>query len=353
MEIIIDEHCIEAIPGETILELAKRTGIYIPNLCDNSIISERGSCRLCIVELKTSEGIQLVESCKYAIKEKIVVRTSSPLIEGIRRNMINLMIGLGDISPDEVIKRIDIAQISNNLMDASGYFNTKMQENSWWSNIFQKGMVENPQLAYIIIDAQGIIREINQAYLDIIEIVPDDTLGKHILELFPNSELPEILKTGRTDQAAFWTINGHDTIVNRVPLIRNGEIVGALGYSLFLDLSAAQILVKKLQEREKEFNDFLQGLLENPYLAYVIVDRDGYITAINQTLLDILGLNKDDAIGKFVMELMPNSELPDILKTGRIDRAEFFTVNRQDTVVNRMPITRDGEIVGAVAYSLF
>jgi sensor histidine kinase regulating citrate/malate metabolism len=108
-----------------------------------------------------------------------------------------------------------------------------------------------------------------------------------------------------------------------------------------------------MQERKKEFNNFLQGLLENPYLAYVIVDKEGYITAINQACLEILEIEKKDALGKYVTEILPNSELPQILKTGRIDRVEFFPVNGRDTIVSRMPITQEGEIIGAIGYSLF
>lgn len=351
MEIIIDEQKVAAIPGETILQAAQRAGLSIPNLCSASgICSEKGSCRLCTVEIKTSRGIRLVEACTYEIAEEIKIRTSSRLIEGIRRSMINLLIGRGDISPEELANMINAGQ--TDLIDVASYLGPDTPETRL-SNIFQKGLEDNPQLAYIIVNREGCIREINQTYLDIMGIGLNDALGKHILEVVPNSELPEIMATGRTDEAAFWTINGHDTIVNRVPILRDGEIAGALGYSLFLDMSGARIFMRKMQEREKEFNDFLQGLLENPCLAYVIVDRNGYVTAINQASLDILKLEKSEAMGKYISEVMPNSELPDILKTGRIDRAEFFTVNGRDTIVNRMPITREGEIVGAIAYSLF
>ncbi|MEN6460174.1 MAG: sigma 54-interacting transcriptional regulator [Syntrophomonas sp.] len=354
MEIIIDGQKIESIPGETFLQAAQRSGIYIPNLCSaNGICSDKGLCRLCTVELKTVRGVQLVESCTYQISEEIKVRTSSPLIEDIRHSMINLMIGRGDITPEGLADMINATQTDSNCINISNYMTSNLQENKLSNNMLEEGLEENPQLAYIIVDKKSIIRDINQTYLDIMGIELDDALGKHVLEVVPNTELSEILATGRTDQAAFWTINGHDTIVNRVPIIRDGEIIGALGYSLFLDMSAARILMKKMQEREKEFNDFLQGLLENPYLAYIIVDCEGYITAINQALLDILKLDKDGAIGKYITEILPNTELPDILKTGRIDRAEFFTVNGRDTVVNRMPITREGEIIGAIGYSLF
>ena len=354
MEIIIDGHKIEVISGETILKAAQRSGINIPNLCSaKGMCSDKGFCRLCIVELKTSMGIKLVESCTFQVWEEIQVRTSSPLIESIRRSMINLLIGRGDISPGELAEMINVTQTENNRMSIPNYFIPDLQDNILSPTIFQKGLEENPQLAYIIVNREGYIREINQTYLDIMGIEMEDALGKHILQVVPNSELPEILATGRTDQAACWTINCHDAIVNRVPIIRDGKTVGALGYSLFLDMSAARIFIKKKQEREKKINHFPEGLLENPFLAYIIVDRDGYITAINQITLDILKLGKKDAMGKYILEVMPNSKLPEILKTGRIDRAEFFPIMGRDTIVNRMPITKEGEIIGAVAYSLF
>jgi len=354
MEIIIDDNCVEALPGETILELAQRSGIYIPNLCSaNAICCQEGLCRLCVVEIKTLSGVKLVESCSYKIDQELKIRTSTPLIDGIRRNMLNLLIGKGDLSPADLAELVQFAEEHQNRIHESGFSLYLSAANEILPNIFQQGLEENPQLAYIIINKQGIIREINQTYLDIMGTELNETLGRHIQEVVPNSQLIEVMETGRTAQADFWTLNGQDAIVNRVPLVINGQIVGALGYSLFLNMSAARIFMNKMQEREKEFNDFLQGLLENPYLAYIIVDRAGYITTINHAALDTLGFEKEDAMGKHILEVLPNSELPEILKTGRIDRAELYSFNERDAIVNRMPITREGEIVGAVAYSLF
>ncbi len=355
MIITIDKQRVEANPGDTILQAAKNAGILIPNLCHQpNACSSNGMCRLCIVEVKTTSGTRLVESCTYAVREGIEVRTSSPLIEDIRRSMISLLVGKGDIPPDSIAKIIGSDQHSGyqnmlSYMDHSGQLLDEEKE----PGIIKQGLVQNPHLAYIIVNKGGYIRDINQTYLDIMEIEIQDALGKHILDVVPNSQLPQILKTGRTDCAEFFPINGHDTIVNRVPIIKDGEPIGAIGYSLFLDISGAKIFIKKMQEREKEFNDFLQGLLENPYLAYTIVDQEGYITAINQACLEILGIEKKDTMGQYVLEVLPNSELPQILKTGRTDRAEFFPINGHDTIVNRTPITKEGEIIGAIGYSLF
>jgi len=353
MEIIIDKQKIEATPGETILQTAERAGIRIPNLCgQQEACGGKGLCRICIVEVKTGNGTRLVESCTFPVTEEINVRTSSPLIDDIRRSIVSLLVGRGDLPPGSVGKLITVAQ-QNGYGNMSGniVFDPQAQENL--ANIVQNGMEENPHLAYIIINKEGYIRAINHSYLDIMGIEIHDALGRPILDVVPNSELLEILETGRTDQAEFWTINGQDTIVNRVPIIKDGEITGAIGYSLFLDMSAARIFINKMQEREKEFNSFLEGLLENPYLAYVIVDQEGNITAINHACLELLEIDKKDALGRYVAEILTNTELPQILKTGRIDRAEFFLVNGHETVVNRMPITQEEEIIGAIGYSLF
>ena len=151
----------------------------------------------------------------------------------------------------------------------------------------------------------------------------------------------------------FGLSKGHEIIVTRVPIIKNGEIVGAIAKSLFMDMSGAKILMRKLQETEKDFETILEGLIESPYMVYVIVDKDGYITTMNQTYLDIIGMKKEDVIGKYILDITPNSELPEVLKTGRIDKADIFLIKGRETIVTRLPIIKDGEIVGAIGKSLF
>ncbi|HBQ85991.1 MAG TPA: AAA family ATPase, partial [Syntrophomonas sp.] len=116
----------------------------------------------------------------------------------------------------------------------------------------------------------------------------------------PNSKLPEVLKTGRTDKADIWAIMGRDTVVTRYPIIKKGKIVGAIGQSLLLDMSGASVLMDRLEETEKEYSAILEALLENSYTALVVVNSRGFITMINQTFLDIFELDKEDVIGKYV-----------------------------------------------------
>lgn len=240
-------------------------------------------------------------------------------------------------------------------LDMSGakIFMKRLQEREGEFTALFEALVEGPYMLYVAVDTGGYITAMNQTYLDILGVKKEDITGKYILDITPNSKLMEILATGRIDDADIWSIKGHDMIVTRLPIIKNDQIVGAVAKSLFMDMSVAKVLMRKLQETEKDFASILEGLIESPYMVYVIVDKEGYITTMNQTFLDILGMKKEDVIGQYILDVTPTSELPEILRTGRIDKADIYPIMGRDTIVTRLPIIKNGEIIGAIGKSLF
>jgi predicted molibdopterin-dependent oxidoreductase YjgC len=74
----------------TILDAIKKLDIYVPTLCHNPELSPYGGCRLCIVEV---EGIpKPVASCTTFAKDGMVVRTSTPYIEKLRKTTLELIL---------------------------------------------------------------------------------------------------------------------------------------------------------------------------------------------------------------------------------------------------------------------
>ncbi len=84
----IDNIPVEAKKGETILEVARRYGIYIPTMCYISKTSPCASCRICSVEVKNVDGFIL--SCNTPPTEGIEVTTNSDKLEEERRNIMKL-----------------------------------------------------------------------------------------------------------------------------------------------------------------------------------------------------------------------------------------------------------------------
>lgn len=92
MKIKIDGLFYEGNEGETLLELAKRNNINIPNLCHKKGFEGQGRCRLCMVEVTEKNKTKVVSSCVYPIKNGIEVHTNSENILRLRKNIILLLL---------------------------------------------------------------------------------------------------------------------------------------------------------------------------------------------------------------------------------------------------------------------
>ena len=84
----IDGIPVEAKKGETILEVARRYGIYIPTMCYISKTTPCASCRICSVEVKGVDGFVL--SCNTPPTPGIEVVTKSDKLEEERTNIMKL-----------------------------------------------------------------------------------------------------------------------------------------------------------------------------------------------------------------------------------------------------------------------
>ena len=90
INITIDGVNTAAPEGTTILVAADTIGIRIPRLCYHPSLSVLGACRICIVEVEGQRNP--VASCAYPIEEGMKVRTSSPALRRLRRDIIELLL---------------------------------------------------------------------------------------------------------------------------------------------------------------------------------------------------------------------------------------------------------------------
>ncbi|MDD5448794.1 MAG: 2Fe-2S iron-sulfur cluster-binding protein, partial [Actinomycetota bacterium] len=90
IKVTIDGKKCAAKRGQTILEVAKENGIWIPTLCYDERLEPYGACRLCLVEVKGARG--LLPSCTTAISPDMVIRTQSRRLNSIRKTIIELLL---------------------------------------------------------------------------------------------------------------------------------------------------------------------------------------------------------------------------------------------------------------------
>lgn len=84
----IDGKAVQASKTETILQVARRNGIYIPTMCYLSKVKPIASCRMCVVEV---EGVDTpILSCQERPVEGIKVITHSDTLYKQRQNIMKL-----------------------------------------------------------------------------------------------------------------------------------------------------------------------------------------------------------------------------------------------------------------------
>jgi len=76
--------------SSTIMQAADAVGINIPRLCYHPDLSVLGACRVCIVEVEGQRNP--VASCAFPVMEGLKVRTSSPLLRKVRRDIVELIL---------------------------------------------------------------------------------------------------------------------------------------------------------------------------------------------------------------------------------------------------------------------
>jgi two-component system, CitB family, sensor kinase len=96
----------------------------------------------------------------------------------------------------------------------------------------------------------------------------------------------------------------------------------------------------------KEKSAILEAIRE----GVIAINRDGDITMVNQTALQMLERDTDDLIGSNILTTIPNSRLLDVISNGSSEFDEQMKLGNSNVVANRVPITDDrGDVIGAVA----
>ena len=80
--------------GSTVLEAARTAGIDIPTLCYLKDVSQTGSCRMCLVEIKGGRALQA--ACVYPVAEGLEVYTNTPAVRNARKVTLELILSNHD-----------------------------------------------------------------------------------------------------------------------------------------------------------------------------------------------------------------------------------------------------------------
>ena len=90
--VTIDGRKVTVKKDATVLDAAKKAGIWIPTLCYHPALSPDATCRICMVELDRGDWRQLITACNYPVRKDIVVYVSSERAKQARRGVMELLL---------------------------------------------------------------------------------------------------------------------------------------------------------------------------------------------------------------------------------------------------------------------
>ncbi|MEW5722514.1 MAG: sigma 54-interacting transcriptional regulator [Thermodesulfobacteriota bacterium] len=195
-----------------------------------------------------------------------------------------------------------------------------------------KEVFDAVQVGVTVFDPRGTVMVYNQAAAKMLGRDQAELVGRFIGDIFPLvwEEISEILRTGVPQLGRKLVLNGREIVVNRTPILRDGETAGVI--SLFQDVSAYKDALREL-EAYKQLNKLLDAIIESSFDGIWVCDQEGRVIRINSASAQMDGVSADHFLGR---------KMEDLVKEGYIDRSVTLEVLQKKTTVSLIQKTNSG-----------
>ena len=99
--------------------------------------------------------------------------------------------------------------------------------------------------------------------------------------------------------------------------------------------------------------DMLELIFDSIYNGVMVTDPDGFVTHFNTPYGRFLGVDPKKQIGKHCTEVIENTRMHIVAKTGKEEINQSHSIKGQNMVVQRIPIKRDGKVIAVFGQVMF
>lgn len=205
--------------------------------------------------------------------------------------------------------------------------------------------------AMIAVDEQEKISFFNCAAERLMAVKAEDMLGRLVSEVVAGTRLPFVLHSGISELNQQQNIGNLRIITNRMPVYdTEKKIIGAV--AVFRDITDISNLSGEIISI-KAMKTLLESVIESSQDAISVVDQHGKIMLVNPAYTRLIGMSKEDVLGKSPTIDISEGESVHIrvMKTLVPVRGVPLQVGPQskEVIVNAAPIMINGELRGSVA----
>jgi PAS domain S-box-containing protein len=147
---------------------------------------------------------------------------------------------------------------------------------------FYEAVLDTMRNGVMITDPEGKIVFFNKNYGKFFGINPQDLIGKHCREVVDNTRMHIVAKTGIAEINHIQKIRGENRIVQRIPIEKDGKIIGVFGQIMFKDVQDVLALARKISVLESKVELYEKELESLRSSKYTIKDIVGESDKINE-----------------------------------------------------------------------
>lgn len=188
-------------------------------------------------------------------------------------------------------KSINFSMEKGNGMISEKFLNTRLLD-----IVFEK-----TYSGTLIVDHEGYIRYMSRNFCDFLKVERNEVIGEHVTHTIENTRMHLVVKTGKAELAQLQFLRGEYVIANRIPIIEDGKILGAVGIIIFRDLYDWQKL-----------NTHIRHMLSQ---SRFLLEKQPRAAGVKYMLNDLIGTSRQMALLKEKIKKVARGDIT-VLITG-------------------------------------
>lgn len=202
----------------------------------------------------------------------------------------------------------------------------------------------------IVVNKHNRIEFINVSGEKILGLKQENIRGCLFESIFPDITLAPVLEESSLIVGVKEKLNGVKTLCNISPIVQNNGIDGAI--IIFQALTDLDQVASEL-EATKRLYETLLTVLNIAYEVIIVVDDQAKILLVNEAACEFFNKSESSLLNQPVDQVIENTRLPRTIKTGMAEINEIQVIGGRRYIVSRMPIVRNGKVIGAVGKITF
>lgn len=202
----------------------------------------------------------------------------------------------------------------------------------------------------LLLSRVGNIVEANKRSEEIFDLDANEIVGMHISDVLDSQDISTIKAEDKESYSTVLNLRNKKIIIFKEPVLRKNKYIGCV-------LTARDITeYNRIEEQlssEKTEKEILKTIFDMAYDGLIVVDSEGYVKMISNAYKKFLGLEKENLVGKHVTEVIENTRLHIVAKTGVSEIGDLQKIKDNYIIASRIPVFENGKVTNVVGKVMF